>query len=106
VTGEKLYKIISFTTLLSKEVPFQSKRNSTTLSTYLPTYLPTSFLEPLLGTWKEVVITPCVVVVVVGRLLEKTKEEEQHLTVIKVVLKIHDHGSQKIENSIFIYIHI
>jgi len=103
VTGEKLYKIISFTTLLSKEVPFQSKRNSTTLSTYLPTYLPTSFLEPLLGTWKEVVITPCVVVVVVGRLLEKTKEE-QHLTVIKAVLKIHDHGSQKIKESIFIYI--
>jgi hypothetical protein len=60
-----------------------------------------------LGTWKEVVITHCVVVVVVvGRLLEKTKEEEQHLTVIKEVLKIHDHGSQKIEDSIFIYIHM
>ncbi len=93
--------------LLRKEVPFQIKRNSTTLSTYLPTYLPTYllFLEPFLGTWNEMVITHCVVV---ERLLiwKKTKEEEQSLTVIEAVLRIHNHGSQKIEDSIFKYRYI
>ncbi len=50
------------------------------------------------------VITRCVVVV--GRLLEKTKEEEQHLTVIKAVLRIHNHDSQKKSKTLSSYIYI